>query len=871
MAWISRHRTLLATMAMVAIVCLGLVALHHLTETVSLHEAKEAFRAIPPASIALALALTATSYFALTFYDVLALRSIGRPLPWRIAALASFTSYTLSHNLGFSALTGGSARYRVYHAAGLEAPDVARIVIITGITFWQGVLVIGSVALLTSGPLDISGVTLSQDTARILGIVTLVLALSLPLASLLGVRSIGFRQWSIPVVRPHDTLAQLGVAAIDLTTACAALIILVPGASVAMLPTFILAYAMGLMLGLVTHVPGGIGVFEATILAIVPGDKATLLASLVAYRAIYYLLPLAIAVVVFAVREGSLSRKSTTPVIFSRARAVANGVAPLLLSTLAFLGGVILLLSGSLPAAPHRLFELRGIVPLPFVEASHIAASLAGTALLVLAPGLFRRLDGAWHAVRALLIAGAVFSLAKGLDYEEAILLTCIAALLQWTRPAFYRHTALTALPLSATWIGSIAIAFGLSIWLGFFAYRHVEYQDALWWEFAWSGNASRFLRAMFAAAVLLVAFGIWRLLAPAPAPRKVDALDPDILARALQATDRTDAMLALTGDKRFIVSDAHDAFLMYQVKGSSWIVMGDPVGPRERWPELLWGVRDLADAAQGRLLLYQISGSALPLAIELGLKIVKYGEEALVPLDSFSLEGHRARGLRQAVRRLAREGATFEMIPASEVPSLMPQLQAISDQWLASKGHKEKCFSLGRFDPGYMAQFDCAVVRYEGRIVAFANIWATPDKSELSLDLMRHSDDAPSGTMDFLFAQLMLWGQSEGYGRFSLGAAPLSGIDPRRLSPLWAKAAAMVYKHGERFYGFRGLRSYKSKFVPAWEPRFIAGPGGLSLVQGMLDIGALIGSPPAPPARRKADEPAITLVPEPLGAWAPQ
>ena len=847
MTWLTRYRKALFGGAIGVVLLLGLTALQHLAQMVSMGDARTAFKAIPALNVAVALCLTGVSYLALTFYDVIALNVIGRRQGWRTAALASFTSYTLSHNLGFAALTGGSARYRVYHAAGLDAADVARVVVIAGVTFWLGVLSVLSVALwFSDAPIAVGSLTIPGSAVRLTGFVMFVAVLAFPTASLLRFRRIGFGRWSIPMPGPRDAIGQLVVATIDLTAASGALFILLPGADVDLLPTFVLAYSLGLLLSLVTHVPGGIGVFEATILAIVPADRAELLAALIAYRAVYYLLPLALGVSLLTLREGWQIRGRAANLV-SGARVLANGLAPLLLSAATFVGGVILLLSASLPALPERLSKLKAVVPLPFVEASHIATSLVGTALLILAPGLYRRLDGALVTVRALLIAGAIFSLTKGLDYEEAIVLAGIAGLLQWTRPAFYRRTALTSAPLSIRWVGAVAAALGLSAWLGFFAYRHVQYQDGLWWEFAWSGDASRFLRAMFGSAVLLVGIGVWRLMAPARSPRIVDPMDTSSIGRALAAAERTDAMLALTGDKRFVVSDSQDAFLMYQVKGSSWIVMGDPVGPREQWADLLWRIRTMADAAQGRLLLYQISGSTLAIAIDLGLQIAKYGEEALVPLASFTLEGSQVRGLRQAERRLTRDDAQFEILAASQVPSVLAELRVVSDQWLVAKRQKEKSFSLGQFDPAYLSRFDCAVVRHKGRIVAFANLWATPDKGEVSLDLMRHRVDAPSGTMDFLLVHLMLWGKEQGYQRFSLGAAPLSGMNPRALSPVWAKIAALLFNHGERYYGFKGLRAYKDKFCPQWEPRFIASPGGFSLVQGLADLNALVGTPHRP------------------------
>jgi len=131
-------------------------------------------------------------------------------------------------------------------------------------------------------------------------------------------------------------------------------------------------------------------------------------------------------------------------------------------------------------------------------------------------------------------------------------------------------------------------------------------------------------------------------------------------------------------------------------------------------------------------------------------------------------------------------------------------------------------------------------------RIAAFANLWLTENHAEASVDLMRHRDDAPHGTMDFLFVNILQWAKDRGYQRFSLGIAPLSGISGRRLAPAWARAASLVFHHGERFYGFRGLRSYKEKFAPRWEPRYIAGPKGITMIRTLRDLSRLIGHAPA-------------------------
>ena len=132
-------------------------------------------------------------------------------------------------------------------------------------------------------------------------------------------------------------------------------------------------------------------------------------------------------------------------------------------------------------------------------------------------------------------------------------------------------------------------------------------------------------------------------------------------------------------------------------------------------------------------------------------------------------------------------------------------------------------------------------MVLKDQRILAFANIFGSSGKAELSIDLMRYLPDAPGTIMDYLFANLMLWGKSEGYGWFNLGMAPLAGLDNRSLAPLWNRLGAMIFLHGEHFYNFQGLREYKDKFDPQWEPRYLASPGGIALPSILTNLASLI------------------------------
>ena len=437
--------------------------------------------------------------------------------------------------------------------------------------------------------------------------------------------------------------------------------------------------------------------------------------------------------------------------------------------------------------------------------------------------------------------AGVVFSLAKGLDYEEAVILGLVLVILLASHSAFYRKGSLLSQPFSPAWAVTIILIAAASIWLGFFAFKNVDYNSDLWWRFAYHGDAPRFLRASLAVAVGATGFLIY-LFTRNTRPKVAPASEPPAEIRSLvRQSDCAEANLALTGDKHFLVSDDGRAFLMYGVSGRSWIVMGDPVGDPAAWPDLLWRFRERVDQYGGWPAFYEIGKEHLPFYLDLGLSLTKIGEEARVPLDDYSLEGPKRRDERYWERRLAKEGAVFEIVPAEQVDACFAELKDVSDSWLESKSTREKGFTLGSFSRSYMRQFACAIVRIDNRIVAFANIWDTDTRDELSVDLMRFADDAPRGTMDYMFVHLMLWGHEHGYRWFSLGMAPFSGLAKHRLAPLKTKLATLIYRHGEHFYNFQGLRAYKEKFSPIWSPKYLACPGGFAVPAVLLDVSALV------------------------------
>jgi phosphatidylglycerol lysyltransferase len=842
----TRRRLLrvLAPIFGLAVFCLAGWALYRELHSYRLHDILHQLHSLPSVRVLLAVLFAAASYLAATGYDALGARYVQRPLPYHRTALAAFIGTTFSNNLGFGLLTGGSMRLRLYSAWGLSVVEISQLLAFDSLTLWLGFLTLGGLVFSlqpVAVPLALHLPFLSLRPVGILflALVAAYLVLTVTVRKPLRVRSVELR---LPA--PGYVPLQVGVGLLDWILASATLYVLLPSSLGVSFPAFIGVYALALLAGVVSQVPGGLGVFETVfVLLLAPTAPASVvLGSLLAYRGVYYLLPLGVAVTMLAAQE--LLRQGR--VLKAAGRAVqrwSSALVPPLLAAATLVGGAVLLFSGATAAMPARLAWLEDFLPLPVLEMSHFLGSVAGVGLLFLARGLIRRLDAAYLLTAALLAAGIVFSLLKGVDYEEAIILAVMLAALLPARRYFYRKSSLFAVRLSASWLAAMAFVIIGTLWLTLFAHKHVEYSNELWWHFTFKGNAPRALRALSGAVVAALVLAVASLLRPRRSPRRAAGSSADELERVLplvRSSPQSHANLALLGDKRFQFSPAGGAFLMYRCAGRSWVVMGDPVGRSEEWRELVWSFREQADRYGAWTVFYEVSAGHLDLYLDLGLTLLKLGEEARVPLTDFSLEGRARKGLRYTVRKLEAEGAVFEVAPAECLPGLLPELKEISDQWLEGKNTREKSFSLGSFREDYLRRFPAGLVRMGGRIAAFTNLWAGDNREELSVDLMRHLPQAPPGVMEYMFTRLMLWGRERGYLWFNLGMVPLAGLVDHALAPLWNRIGTLLFSHGEHFYNFQGLRHFKQKFDPQWSPRYLASPGGLAVPRILTEVAAL-------------------------------
>lgn len=819
---------------------------HHEIKVHNINDIISAVHAIPVFVLASAFILTILNYLVLAGYDVLALRYTGHDVPLFKVVLTSLFGYSISNNTGHAWASGGSVRYRFYSKWGVPGWDIVKISLFLGLTYIIGVVTMGAIGTALI-PADVQGQIENPMLITWMGLACGACLIVYWAAIFFWKKPISFKSLSFTLPSPKIAMAQTIIACFDMVLASLVLWVLLAGRVDMSFETFLVIFVLAQVAGLFSQVPGGIGVFEGAFLWLIGPAFASahleIVSALVLYRIVYYFMPLGLAGIGMVLYE-TISRREHFITAGGYISQGLSSIIPHLFSILLFIAGGILLVSGATPSVPENVAWLREIIPLPLIEFSHLIGSFIGVLLLFLARGIRLRIDAAWYGSIALLAIGVLVSLLKGLDWEEASILSAMLLLILPTKRYFRRSSSLFNMSFTPQWILMIAAMVGGAIWLGFFSFRHVEYTDNLWWQFSYKDDAPRFLRSMVVMAGAVIFYALWRVTAVAKQvklilPEKSDIENAQILA--LKGND-TQGFLSLLGDKYFLWSATKQSFIMYAPTSKYWIAMGDPVGDKQEFEDLLWKFREDADKAGAKAVFYQVSKENLPNYMDIGLVMLKMGEEARIPLKDFTLEGKKREGLRGGRNKLTKLNYSFEILEYQGVADNFTRLKEISDLWCAKKNAHEKGFSLGFFEENYIKRTRVCVVRNaQGEIMAFANLWELENHHEISIDLMRYDPESPSGIMDYLFAELMLWASAEGFEWFSIGMAPLAGLERHPLAPLWHKVGTVIYDLGEEFYNFEGLYKYKAKFEPEWKPRYLAVPPGLSAPAVLLRTTALI------------------------------
>ena len=819
----------------------------------SLPELAAALSSISPGRYAAAAVLCAASYLALAGYEWLAAKHIGSEIPARKVIGIGLVSWAISNTLGPAWLSGSAVRVRLYRPYGISGGDVARVIAFNLLAFWSSFVLLSAVAI-TVDPPEILGL---GARSQIAAAVVVVLFAALSAIAVMAGGSLRIRSRSIRLPKPSLLAGGLLVGLLDNLTAIGALYVLLPGGDVLSFLDTVSLFSLCNLGGLLSGMPGGLGTLDGSLVSLLaPATGApAVLAAVIAWRVLYGFIPLSLALA-FLLRPRTSKLGCTRSLARSRVRftrllrlhtdglprAQTDSLAPaelarrelaqlsfrealfakiraagsVLLASGAALSGAVLLLVALTRGLPDRFAVLSGISVLSRLDTSGALLASCGALLLFAARGIWLRTKQSYLVALALLGLGGVASMSDGISVVEALLFGTLAALALLARGEGHRRAKIAApasLPEELLRAASVAVLV-TALLPAIFGLGPLTAAPPL----------TAVGVSLAALAASLLGYGLRPAQALFAKPSEQDIED------ALQISSTagvSHGWLASTGDKALLFDETRTAFLMFGVVGRTWVAYAGPVGRSDRFPALLDTFRAGAREAGARIALYQIPSALVPTCADLGLRCYKFGEDALVPLAAFSLSGRANKSRRSTVTRAEREGSSFEIVPREHLSEIFPALREVSDAWLAKKG-REKAFSLGRFDLAYLSRSPVAIVRREGQIIAFANLLPAPP--ELSVDLMRVHPDAPNGTMDYLFLSLLSWGQSEGYARFNLGMAPLSGLPTGPGAPAWSKLGDLLYRRGEGLYRFQGLRAFKEKFHPDWQPRYLAVESGLSL-----------------------------------------
>ena len=839
--YFTRYRQFITLLFGLSIFFVALILCWHLLKDINLCDLKNAADTLSIKAILFACLSAIGSYLMLIGCEWSATRYAGVKLKPSVITLGGICASAIGNAIGLSALSGGAIRCRLYFKQGLTTIDVARMSIFVTLSLGFTLPLLATLAALMNTKNTMLALHLSKNWIGLIssGIISLYAGILIFLyCNRLETKPNKDTQlfqlfhWSIRLPNLRLASYQFVITLIDTVLAGAILYFLLPIQP--HFTTFIMIYILALVAGVLSHIPGGVGVFEAVMLAAFSSEigAASLTVALIIYRIIYILIPLFIASFLLLINESK--HLFTMPEV----KETETGIAAIIMAAAVFFAGVVMMFSSVLPGFNHYLVNT--FIPNKIINTAHLVASLIGVLCLLLAVGLRRRLYSAWVASVILLFLGSICSLLRGLHWIEAGTLLTIAMLLIYFRHAFYRKSRLNVLPFP---IKSFAVCFCLIavlVWLILFIYQDVPYNHSLWWQFELDTRVPRALRATLGSFILLICIMLYWLFHPAlpilNSPKREELIKAH---QIILDSAQPEGGLAMTGDKSLLFNESHTAFIMYAKRGRSMVALYDPIGDNTKRADLIWAFRDLCDAHHLRPVFYQVKAANLPFYMDIGLRTIKLGEEALVDLEEFNLSSKGYKDLRYTWNRCQRDGLSLEFYAPGSAP--LDELKVISDAWLKNKHSKEKQFSLGSFSKPYLDNFTIATIKFEGRIIAFVNLLETNQHYSASIDLMRFAQNIPKLTMEFLMIGLILHYKEKGFKYFSLGMVPLSGMQRRRGAPLIQRLGALVFRRGGRFYNFQGLRRFKDKFATHWEPRYMAVPAGLDPFVALIDTTMLI------------------------------
>lgn len=512
--------------------------------------------------------------------------------------------------------------------------------------------------------------------------------------------------------------------------------------------------------------------------------------------------------------------------------------------------GVVDVLSAVTPSLKYRLRLLEQYSPFAVSTGGHLTSALAGFALILLAVSLWRRKRVGWILTVAILVISIPTHLLKGLDYEEATLAAALLVLLLFTRSYFH---ARSDAPSVRTGFLTVLAALGFTLFYGVLGFYLLDSHFKIhfgWWtairqtvvmftQFYDPGLqtlpvtkfGTYFSNSIYIVGAVTMGYALIMLLRPVLGRRVISDEERARAWEIVRARGRTSiARYTLLDDKHFFFSP-NGSLISYVVENRVALTLGDPIGPPEDLSASVSAFKSFCSPNDWLTAFYLVMPEQLELYKTAGFDSLMLGQEAIVDLSTFTLDGSENKPLRNSYNKMVRNGYRFDVVQPPFSPRMLRELDSLSDEWLASRGASELRFSLGWFDEAYLNTCPILLVRdREGFIEAFANIVTEFQANEVTVDLMRHRQQVEGGLMDFLFVSLFQWARSQNFAAFNLGLSALSGVGEHVEDPTIERALNYIYRNVNRFYNFRGLHTFKEKFHPFWSQRYLVYPGAASL-----------------------------------------
>jgi phosphatidylglycerol lysyltransferase len=583
-------------------------------------------------------------------------------------------------------------------------------------------------------------------------------------------------------------------------------------------------YVVAACAGIISMIPGGLGSFDLVFIwgmQYLKVEEEKVLVLLLLYRIGYYFLPFLVSTVVFIKRYWVKWNKSWGNI----PNTIIQNISHFTVTLLVFLSGLILLLSASVPGIMDRLRIAQEILSFPIINISHQLSVAAGFLLLGLSRGIEYSVKRTYELTMLVLILAALFSMFKGIDYEEAIFLITVALLLRMSRGQFYRESYVLTWGKTTLDIMIVTIIISMYIVIGYLNLPTAKISlPSQLLPYVIEDPQDLFSSAVFGLVIALFILYTGYVISK-PKKWKFESSadhEKEILEHLKMYQGKSLSHLFLLHDKNIYWNKKKNVLISFQQYADKLVILGDPIGERSELSNAIEEFQEVSDRFGYTPVFYQVSDDMLPFLHGNGYTFFKLGEEAFVELEAFSLSSKNMKGLRVLWHKFVNDNYQFELIEPPISNELFDELRRISDDWLM--GRREQGFSVGYFDIDYLNKAPIAVVKNgEGQIFGFTSIMPVyDDHATISVDLMRFRKSSPKGTSDYLLLRLVDWAKEKGYVRFNLGMAPLANVGLSKYSFLSEKIAAQIFLNGNQLYQFKGLKQFKERYTNKWEARYL-------------------------------------------------